>query len=549
MKLLYERDKEERKKIWEAIKTDKIFRKKYFELDFFAFSVFYFWKNFKTWIKDFHKELYKFLSWDKSWIIIWFRESWKTAICALFYIIWCIAYKKKDFILFMAYDSESATDKVLNVSNFLRWDLQLKNDYWLLFDDLEGKWKDEFNKIKRIDKFISTTWVKVEAVSLKNMKRWKQFLNEKWEIIRPDLLVADDIDIEESVRNIRIIDENEAKILSWVLKSIRWKAIFLWNIIAEDWVIQRLENTFKNHWYTQRISLIEDWKITWAERYVWTKIEADKINKEKFAWEKIVQSIEELSIDKQSFNSDFLNIPRIVIWDNVFNIEALEKLEILSPKNIYTIKLDENVEVDLEVFKSDFSKDFFDYLYVWIDTWGWQGWNSDSSDLCFLDQNWKLYAKVNSNILKYFHISKLLTILNDEYWFEFFDNSLCIERNYLWIALIDEIKRVNPKIYRKLFIPKTEAKKITKYTNIVGWNTTATSKEKMKEDLNQAILQGKISLSEKEAKEFKWWVKSYKGWKIVYEPNGINSKHDDTIIWRGLAFQMFLNNNKDFLWT
>lgn len=546
MKLLFEYNLKKRKEIWKAINEDKAFRLKYFEYDFYAFAIYYFGHNFITWIKDFHKAIYWILTKNTNAIIIGFRESWKTAIVALFYVVWIISYRKQKFILFMAYDLDSATDKVLNISNFLKSNKKFKSDFWLLFDDWRNKKKDEFNAQKRMSKFISTTWVKVEAVSLKNMKRWKQLLNEEWEVIRPDLLIADDIDTDDSIRNIRIIDETEAKILSWVLKSLRGKAIFLWNIIAEDWIIQRLEKTFKDHWYTMRIALIENWNIIWPERYVWNEEEAKKINKEKYWWEKIVQSIEELSIDEQSFNSDFLNIPKIIIWDSVFNINKLREINIVKPYFVYDIRIEDR-DIQLEIFYKDFQKDFYDYLYAWIDTgWGW-GWESDSTDLCFLDKDWKLYAKVNSNILTYKHTQKLLSILCSEYWFAFFKNSLCIERNHLWVALIEEIKEKDIALFKDLYISKTLDKKITKYTNSVGWITTQTSKEKLKEDLNEAINLWKIELSQEEFIEFKSWIKEEIWEKIIYCPDSINSKHDDRIIWRWLAFQMFLTNNKNYL--
>ena len=546
MKLLFEYNLKKRKEIWKAINEDKAFRLKYFEYDFYAFAIYYFGHNFITWIKDFHKAIYWILTKNTNAIIIGFRESWKTAIVALFYVVWIISYRKQKFILFMAYDLDSATDKVLNISNFLKSNKKFKSDFWLLFDDWRNKKKDEFNAQKRMSKFISTTWVKVEAVSLKNMKRWKQLLNEEWEVIRPDLLIADDIDTDDSISNIRIIDETEAKILSWVLKSLRGKAIFLWNIIAEDWIIQRLEKTFKDHWYTMRIALIENWNIIWPERYVWNEEEAKKINKEKYWWEKIVQSIEELSIDEQSFNSDFLNIPKIIIWDSVFNINKLREINIVKPYFVYDIRIEDR-DIQLEIFYKDFQKDFYDYLYAWIDTgWGW-GWESDSTDLCFLDKDWKLYAKVNSNILTYKHTQKLLSILCSEYWFAFFKNSLCIERNHLWVALIEEIKEKDIALFKDLYISKTLDKKITKYTNSVGWITTQTSKEKLKEDLNEAINLWKIELSQEEFIEFKSWIKEEIWEKIIYCPDSINSKHDDRIIWRWLAFQMFLTNNKNYL--
>ena len=73
------------------------------------------------------------------------------------------------------------------------------------------------------------------------------------------------------------------------------------------------------------------------------------------------------------------------------------------------------------------------------------------------------------------------------------------------------------------------------------------AKEKLKEDLNEAINLWKIELSQEEFIEFKSWIKEEIWEKIIYCPDSINSKHDDRIIWRWLAFQMFLTNNKNYL--
>jgi len=548
--LLFQRPAKERKEIWEQILVDKAFRLLYFKFDFYAWAIYYFWHNFITWIKDFHKMIYLFCVDPKNAIIIWFRESWKTAIVALLYVVWCIATKREDFILFMAYDLDSAKDKVLNVSNFLRSNKKFKLDYWLLYDDWTSRGKQALNQWsqqKTMSKFVTTTWIKVEAVSLKNMKRWKQLLDDEWNIIRPSLLIADDLDIEESVKNKRIIEENTAKINSWVLRSIRWKAIFLWNIITIDWIIQRLEETYKGYWNTMRIALIEKGEIIWPERYVWTQKEAEKLNNELYQGKKVVQSIEVLSIDKESYNCDFLNLPKMIVWDPIFDTEAVIKCEELTPYFTFKIKVEDR-EAELNIYYKDFRKDFFDYLYAWVDTWWWQWWDSDNTSMTFLDKNGDLYATLASNIINYSHARQILSILHNQFWFHFFNNSLWIEKNFTWIALIEDIKTYNSKdLLKKCFIPTAEGKKITQYTNVVWWFTSWSSKEKLKEDLRKAIIQNKIKFEEDEKEEFKFWVKTETNWKIVYEPDWINCDHDDRIISRWIAFQMFLNNNPNFL--
>ncbi len=548
-KLLFQRPREERERIWKQVKEDKAFRLLYFKNDLYAFALYYFGHNFITGVKDFHKLIYEYCVSPKNFLCVGMRESGKTAIVALIDVVHDIAYELEDFILFMWYDLDSATDKVLNVSNFLRSNKKFKADFGLLFDDGTGRWKDgieDYNRQKTMRKFVSTKWVKVEWVSLKNMKRWKQLLDEEWSIIRPSKLIMDDIDIEESVRNKNIIEMNYKKIVSGVFNSVRGKIRVLGNIIAEDWVIIRLEKTFKDYWNMMRISLIENGEITWKERYVWTEDEAKKINEEKFQWREVVQSVEMLSIDKDAFNSDFLNIPKLVIWDPVFNTNNVMKLEVLEPCMVYDIRIDDR-DVKLEIFYKDFKKNFYDYLYAWVDTASGQWWETDSTDVCFLDKNGDLYARVNSNILGFKHTQKLLSLLYKDYWFTFFENALCVERNYLWISLIDEIREKDKILFKKLYVPRAEWKKRAKYANDVWWATSQSSKEKMKEDLSSAINLKKMKLSHEEQKEFKWWVKAEKNGKIVYEPDRVTVQHDDRVIGRGLAFQMFLDVNPNFL--
>jgi len=62
-----------------------------------------------------------------------------------------------------------------------------------------------------------------------------------------------------------------------------------------------------------RIALIEKGEIIWPERYVWTQKEAEKLNNQLYEGKKVVQSIEVLSIDKESYNCDFLNVPIMIV--------------------------------------------------------------------------------------------------------------------------------------------------------------------------------------------------------------------------------------------
>jgi len=543
------------------------FRITYFKQDIYLFAIYYFWHNFITWIKDFHKQIYKIVSWDKNALIIWFRESWKTAIVALIYVVYCIAYKIESFILFWCYDLENAVDKVTNIINFLKWNKNLKNDFWLLFDDWEAR-KRDVNRViqpKTVSKFVSTNWIKVQAVSIKTMKRWKQLVDEEWNILRPSLFIWDDIDVDESVKNINIIIENFKKFSSTILKSLRWRALILWNIIAEDWVNIRIRDVYcknTNLWDYLEVSIYdENWKIIWPERYVEIQKEAKKINNEKYDWEKIVTSIEELKIDMDSFRSDYLNKPKIVVWDPVFNLEKIEQLEVLDPEFIYEIEIEWEI-FELEIYDKNYSKDKYYYLHAWVDTaWDWwiivdDEWNeyqsqiekdNDHTDMTFLDKKWKLFARITSNKLWYDKAYILLCKLTDEFWFLYEKNSLVIERNLYWINLIKKIRKNRPDIAKNIFRKLTDSKWKMLYVSELGWWTDIVSKEQLKDDLSRAINLLKIQITKYMKRELRGWCKEEKWDRIIYTNNKIIAPHDDSVISKWLALQWFLQYNPNFL--
>lgn len=80
-----------------------------------------------------------------------------------------------------------------------------------------------------VSNFTSTTGVKIESKSLNQVLRGSNsYVDGK--SVRPTLLYLDDIDVEKSVKNVRIIDENERKILGetmGALDPLRRRVIFL----------------------------------------------------------------------------------------------------------------------------------------------------------------------------------------------------------------------------------------------------------------------------------------------------------------------------------
>jgi predicted phage terminase large subunit-like protein len=112
--------------------------------------------------------------------------------------------------------------------------------------------------------------VKCKAMSIWESPRWEVFLTKDW-TFRPDAVFLDDIDVDKSVWNVQIIEKN----YNWIKWELLWwlsddcQIIFLWNIIKNDWIVLRFEIDYKDNkkWNIQRKALIEDWQITWPERY------------------------------------------------------------------------------------------------------------------------------------------------------------------------------------------------------------------------------------------------------------------------------------------
>lgn len=72
---------------------------------------------------------------------------------------------------------------------------------------------------------------------------------------RPDLLVLDDIDVSDSVRNSEIIEKNYTKITGETIGAMskeKSRIIFLGNVINQDGVVPRFENEKAND---------DNWKI------------------------------------------------------------------------------------------------------------------------------------------------------------------------------------------------------------------------------------------------------------------------------------------------
>ncbi len=311
-------------KIPESLLPQYLYRRWFYDFQFF--QDFFFshlqtinWKKVKP--AKFHKQMDNDLMSDKNLLWIMFRMSGKTTK-ALIYIIWTIVYKQRYFITFYAFDKQKATAKIFWLVRELVENLKLRAVYWDIFPQKKLT-KDQLQK-KSIAEFITTNWIKVKALWMWESPRWELHITEEG-AFRPDLLLLDDIDVEKSVSNPKIIDKNyhflKSEVFGWL--GFQSRIIFLGNIIKQDWLVPRFEKEFKNNpnRIVRRQPLIEDWKIVW-EAFTWEKIE--ELRKEQ--WE-------------IAFNQNYLLIP-YVDWQIIIWREYIQYYDVLPPKLEYYIGID-----------------------------------------------------------------------------------------------------------------------------------------------------------------------------------------------------------------
>jgi len=93
----------------------------------------------------FHKEYIKAMQDGEDIIFNGFRECAKT-VYAKYYILWCICYSKRRYIVFFCDEKKKAQDKILDVAAHLQVNNRIINDFGRLY---HGEKTDKSTK-KRI---------------------------------------------------------------------------------------------------------------------------------------------------------------------------------------------------------------------------------------------------------------------------------------------------------------------------------------------------------------------------------------------------------------
>lgn len=515
--------------ISERIKIDKDFRIQYCRHDKKMFAVYYFWKLMTHWIPDFHNNYYDWAQSDKNLCLVWYRWCAKTAIFWLIDIVHDIVYKVESFIIFLAYNKTDSSWKLRNIVTALKTNKLITDDFWYLFED-QFSWKKILNKMpesKSVSKFITTNWIRIEAFSMDQAARWFVFYDDRWEFIRPSKVVADDVAVLANSRNKDIVDKDYRFLMEELLWWVKWRIIFLLNAVSEYCITSKLKEQFKNNenWIFDEKAIIENWKITWPWKYVWTQKEAKEYNKWKH--KKLhVESIEEFkSRWIKSFDVNYMNIPQIVVWDPVFDQDLLQAIK---PKPAIR-------KIVLTVNKKRF--EFFIYsekkwVSAWVDVSNWGWW--DNSSITLVDEIWELVAQWASNEIEPYELAHLIKAIHYNLKYIYFKNCLVIEKNNSWIAVVQELRH-DKYLYRLIYRKRPDAKVKDAPTNELWFATTESSKEMLKWELDKKLENRKLDLSFDELYEFKRYIID-ENWRYNASPG----EKDDRVISRWLALMWLL---------
>jgi len=257
----------------------------------FAYFAFYYFNDYFTYkTPDFHWDFFddceKIVSGelrDVLWIA--FRESAKTTIAKIF-VVWCICYKKKNYIAWDSYDGTNAESAIFDVTLHLQTNKKILRDFGYLYRKKKAlKTKEEQEEdapeIKRGSVFITTNKVKVECFTTQISARGRVSGKN-----RPDLFVYDDIEnniTKESIAMTQKVIKHTDEVNTGLQNT--GSQLFLGNYITEEGTIAHIRQRLTG----KRGKLVRDIPMVvkdsmgqrvpaWKGKYVMTKQQAAQIN-------------------------------------------------------------------------------------------------------------------------------------------------------------------------------------------------------------------------------------------------------------------------------
>ncbi|MEE8151314.1 MAG: hypothetical protein V3T43_06320 [Nitrosomonadaceae bacterium] len=255
-------------------------------------------------------------------LMIMFKESAKTS-WARIAIVWRICHNLSHFICFICHDEKKAAGHLFDIAVALQTNPRILNDFGQLFYD-SGLIKQ--SQKKSMKEFVTAHGIKVKAYSTSMSIR-----GELHKTFRPDWINFDDIEnvkTKGSKARVKEVKEFIDETLSGI--SAAAKVVISANRIDNNGSIVWLERKAMNNpdFKVLEKKLIEDGKIVWPARFVWTDKEKIQINAKVSDPLQQVFSIEERrrTLSTRKFNQEYQNIP-VSDEDSIIKKEWIDRNE------------------------------------------------------------------------------------------------------------------------------------------------------------------------------------------------------------------------------
>jgi len=181
-----------------------------FQYNFDTFCYYFFKSAVTAAIPEFHKEIYKFLFSNKDEAMAAPRGHAKSTLVGVMFISWCIVNKLEKFIVYV---SQSFT-KTLQFIEPLAHEFKANEDLIYVYGDLTPKsTRDSMGKFRQ--DIIDVNGIRVQAASFEKNIRGFKYGN-----VRPTLIVLDDIEEDERVRNAELRLKDEYKLNKVIIPSL-----------------------------------------------------------------------------------------------------------------------------------------------------------------------------------------------------------------------------------------------------------------------------------------------------------------------------------------
>ncbi len=301
----------------QKVLVDKYLRVIYLRENLEAFGYYYFGATFTHQSPSWHKDYCQKLEFKNKSItdllMIGHRDSAKTT-WAKIKIMHAICYRRKRYIAIVANEKDKAKQHLFDIALQLQTNKLLIRDFGQLFYGDDNFEKTKHSKQKGIENFVTENLVRCKAYSTAIPLRGEQYFSKDGGVFRPDLILLDDFETDKTKRS--YVRTKEVITFLEDLKDVSSadvNKIYCCNRISQSGSVAYLENIAKansHKWDKLEIKLIENSKITWPSKFVWTDKQALLHNYLEQDSKKWVKSVEQLKQDGMAkFLQEYQNEP------------------------------------------------------------------------------------------------------------------------------------------------------------------------------------------------------------------------------------------------